>query len=147
MFCSDCGARFNDNYKYCPYCGVLLEYDIVEADIFKPFTPAEPKPQVERKDYKNYMVSKPAEKTHRGVTQTRSHQKEEKTPTCPKCGGRMQIQTVSESRKAGCLTILLYVLLAVSLLGLFILIPLMLRKKTETVTYAVCQSCGFKKRI
>ena len=64
---------------------------------------------------------------------------------CPKCGGTMAIQTISESRKAGCFTIILYILLAISILGLFILIPLMLRRKTETVTYAVCQKCGYKK--
>ena len=66
---------------------------------------------------------------------------------CPRCGGTMNIQTVSESRKSGCGTILLYIILALTILGLLIVIPLMLRKKTETVTYAVCQQCGFKKRV
>ncbi len=66
---------------------------------------------------------------------------------CPRCGGQMQIQTVSESRKAGCGIILLYILLACTILGLLIIIPLMLRKKTETVTYAVCQKCGYTKPI
>ena len=61
---------------------------------------------------------------------------------CRKCGGPMTIQTVSESRKAGCGTIILYVLLALTIFGLLIVIPLALRKKTETVTYAVCQRCG-----
>lgn len=67
--------------------------------------------------------------------------------TCPRCGGAMTIQTVSESRKSGCGTILLYVILALTILGLLIVIPLMLRKKTETVTYAVCQQCGYKKLL
>lgn len=66
---------------------------------------------------------------------------------CPKCGSIMTIQTVSESRKAGCFTVLLYVLLALTIFGLLIVIPLMLRKKTETVTYAVCQSCGYRRRV
>ena len=66
---------------------------------------------------------------------------------CPRCSGIMAIQTVSEARKSGCGTILLYVLLALTIFGLLIVVPLMLRKKTETVTYAVCQSCGYKKRI
>ena len=61
---------------------------------------------------------------------------------CPHCGGVMTIQTVTEARNAGCLTIILYILLSITILGLLIVIPLILRKKTETVTYAVCQQCG-----
>lgn len=64
--------------------------------------------------------------------------------TCPKCGGQMNIQAVSESRKTGCGTVILYILLTITVLGLLIVIPLMLRKKTETVTYAICQRCGYK---
>lgn len=67
---------------------------------------------------------------------------------CPKCKSEnVQIQTVSEYRKTGCLTILLYIILACTILGLLILIPLLLRRKTETVTYAVCQNCGHRWRI
>ena len=61
---------------------------------------------------------------------------------CPRCGGIMTTHIVTESRKTGCGTILLYIILALTILGLFIVIPLALRKKTETVTYAVCQNCG-----
>ena len=67
--------------------------------------------------------------------------------TCPRCGGPMTTQIVSESRKSGCGTILLYVLLALTIFGLLIVIPLALRKKTETVTYAVCQRCGYQRTI
>ena len=67
---------------------------------------------------------------------------------CPKCKSEnVQVQTVSESRKTGCLTIILYILLACTILGILILIPLMLRRKTETVTYAVCQNCGYRWKI
>ena len=76
--------------------------------------------------------------------------KEEK-PTgkpCPKCGKHnIQYQTVTESRKTGCGTIILYIILACTVLGLLIVVPLMLRKKTETVTYAVCQNCGHRWRV
>ena len=67
--------------------------------------------------------------------------------TCPMCGGVMTIQMMTEPRKSGCGTILLYVLLALTVFGLLIVIPLALRKKTETVTYSVCQSCGYQKVI
>ena len=66
---------------------------------------------------------------------------------CPRCGGPILMQTVTESKHAGCLTVLLYLLLAVTILGLLIVVPLMLRKKTETVTYAVCQSCGHRRIV
>lgn len=67
---------------------------------------------------------------------------------CKKCGcPDIQYQTVSESRGTGCLTVCLYILLAFTILGLFIVIPLMLRKKTKTVTYAVCQGCGNRWRV
>ena len=66
---------------------------------------------------------------------------------CPRCGGPVTMQTVTESKRAGCLTVLLYLLLAATILGLFIVVPLMLRKKTETVTYAVCQSCGHRRIV
>lgn len=67
---------------------------------------------------------------------------------CPHCKGtNIQYQTVTESRKAGFLTILLYIFLACTVLGLLIVIPLLLRKKTETVTYAVCQDCGKRWKI
>ena len=67
--------------------------------------------------------------------------------SCPKCGGEMNMQTVSESRKAGCGTILLYIVLCLTIFGILIVIPLALRRKTETVTYAVCQSCGYRQIV
>lgn len=67
---------------------------------------------------------------------------------CPRCSSHnVTYQTVTEARKSGCGTILLYVILALTVFGLLIVIPLMLRKKTETVTYAVCQNCGNRWRI
>ena len=67
---------------------------------------------------------------------------------CPKCKHEnVSIQTVSEAKSAGCLTILLYIILACTVLGLLIVIPLLLRKKTKTVTYAICQDCGHRWKV
>lgn len=67
---------------------------------------------------------------------------------CPKChNSDIQYQTVTGSRSTGCLTVLLYIFLAISCIGWLILIPLLLRKKDCTVTYAVCQSCGYRWKI
>lgn len=62
---------------------------------------------------------------------------------CPHCGSpNVQFQTVIEDKPIGCGMGCLYLLLALTILGLLIVIPLMLRKRTETVTYGVCQNCG-----
>lgn len=67
--------------------------------------------------------------------------------TSPKCkGNNITYQTVTESRKTGCLTVLIYLILAVSLLGLFILNPIITSSETQTVTYAVCQDSGHRWR-
>lgn len=72
---------------------------------------------------------------------------EEEGIICPKCGGRMSVQVVNEGKKAGCLTVIFYILLTITVFGIFIIIFLHLKKKDETVTYAVCQDCGYKMRI
>ena len=67
---------------------------------------------------------------------------------CPKCHSQnISYQTVPESKKTGCLTIILYILLALTIFGLLIVIPPFLRKKTVAVTYAVCQDCGHRWKI
>lgn len=65
---------------------------------------------------------------------------------CPKCGSNnMQVQAVAEMKKRGCLTILLYIILicipVIGWIGLFFLLR---GRKSKTVTYAVCQKCGYK---
>lgn len=68
--------------------------------------------------------------------------------TCPKCKSEnITFQTISEQKGAGCLTVILYIILACTILGLLIVIPLLLRKKTKTVTYAVCQNCGHRWKV
>lgn len=62
---------------------------------------------------------------------------------CPKCKSEnVDIQVIEERKKTGFITIIWYIILACTVLGLLILIPLLLRKKTRTVTYAVCKDCG-----
>lgn len=65
------------------------------------------------------------------------------TKMCPKCKSEnISYQTVVEKKKGGCLISLLYIILCLTVLGLLIVIPLVLRKKDRTVTYGVCQDCG-----
>lgn len=64
---------------------------------------------------------------------------------CPRCGGtNVTVQTVSEMKKRGCLSILLMLLIACTIIGIpFLIIWVILRgRKTVTKKYAVCQTCG-----
>lgn len=64
---------------------------------------------------------------------------------CPRCGGtNVTVQTVSEMKKRGCLSILLMLLIAFTVVGIpFLIIWVILRgRKSVTKTYAVCQTCG-----
>ena len=64
---------------------------------------------------------------------------------CPRCGGtNVTVQTVSEMKKRGCLSILLMLLIAFTIVGIpFLIIWVILRgRKSVTKTYAVCQTCG-----
>ena len=64
--------------------------------------------------------------------------------TCPRCGGnRIQIQAVSELKKRGCFSVLLYIiLLFVPVIGWIALFMLLRGRKSKTASYAVCQDCG-----
>ena len=64
---------------------------------------------------------------------------------CPRCGGtNVTVQTVSEMKKRGCLSILLMLLIACTIIGIpFLIIWVILRgRRTVTKKYAVCQTCG-----
>ena len=65
---------------------------------------------------------------------------------CPNCGSQnVQVQAVAEMKKRGCLIILLYIILiCIPIIGWIALALLLRGRKTKTVTYAVCQNCGYK---
>lgn len=65
---------------------------------------------------------------------------------CPKCQSQnVTIQAVSEQKKRGCFTVLLYIILfCIPVLGWIALFCLLRGKKSKTVSYAVCQDCGNK---
>lgn len=66
---------------------------------------------------------------------------------CPKCGTEMQAQVVAETKKKGCLKILLYIaLLFVPIIGWIALFKLLQGNKSKTITYMVCPNCGHKRK-
>ena len=65
--------------------------------------------------------------------------------TCPKCGNQMQIQAVSEVKRRGFFTVLLYLfLILIPVIGWIILINLMRGQKSQVKMLAVCQTCGYR---
>ena len=69
--------------------------------------------------------------------------------TCKKCGSsNVQTQAVAEMKKRGCLTVLLYIfLICIPIIGWIALFFLLRGRKSKTVTYYVCQNCGFKWKV
>lgn len=64
---------------------------------------------------------------------------------CPKCGSEnVNVQIVSHNKNTGCLTILLYIILALTIIGIPIMIIILLSKGKKSVNkkYYVCQNCG-----
>jgi predicted RNA-binding Zn-ribbon protein involved in translation (DUF1610 family) len=66
-----------------------------------------------------------------------------KAKRCPKCRSKdVSFQRFTEEKKSGCLTYLWYILLTFTCFGLFIVLPLGLRNRTKSGTYAICNNCG-----
>ncbi len=66
---------------------------------------------------------------------------------CSRCGSEMQAQVVSELRKRGCLSVLLYlILLCIPIIGWIALFSLLRGRRSKAVTYYVCPKCGHRQR-
>lgn len=64
---------------------------------------------------------------------------------CKKCGSKnVTVQTVSVNKGRGCLTTLLWIFCALTIVGLILLlIPIIKKPKDKVKSYAVCQNCGY----
>ena len=69
--------------------------------------------------------------------------------TCNRCGAQMDIQTVSVTKKRGCLTYLIYiVLLFIPIIGWFALFALLRgSRKVGAESWAVCTGCGARYKV
>ncbi len=68
---------------------------------------------------------------------------------CSRCGSpNVLVTPVSEQRPRGCLLTLFYIfLLLIPIIGWVALFMLIRGRRSRTVTYAVCQSCGKRRRV
>ncbi len=122
MYCQNCGTKIDS--RFCPNCG--FDSQSTETNV---------------NDTSETVVNN-------YYTITESDQNNLPRRMCPKCRSeRISYQTVTEQKGTCCLTILFYIFLAMTIVGLFILIPILAGKKDRTVTYAVCQTCGNRWRI
>lgn len=148
-FCPFCGQSGIGNWKYCQKCGNLL-IDYCHKCGSKVYAGMK---------FCNKCGTDIRDLFHEHANETNTDHSNDEQPhttperfegkylSCQRCGGPVVVQTVSESRDDGCMMMLLYILLAVTILGLLIVIPLALRKKTELHTYATCQRCGYRYQI
>lgn len=68
---------------------------------------------------------------------------------CHRCGTEMDMQTVSESKNRGCISILFYIILfCIPVIGWLALAYIFIKgSKVRGVTYAVCPHCGHRKKV
>lgn len=67
---------------------------------------------------------------------------------CQKCGSEnVVVQVTQKQKKRGCFAATMWILLAICTCGLILLVPLLTRKGSKTVTYAVCHNCGYRWKL
>lgn len=140
MKCPSCGAENDSRWRYCQYCGSEL-----------PLIKQRPVKITTNYYYGNQAeVSPPGSQEH-SYTPERQRQNyapqqnyNEAYAVCPRCGGKMLPQTVAEMKRRGFFTIIFWLLLCVMSLGIIPLIFLIRGRKSEAITYMVCQRCGYR---
>ena len=132
-YCSNCGNKLPDGAKFCNECGT-------------PVPSAQPS-------------AEPQQKQEPKIDPPQGFQRKN---ICPQCGGTIQYQTQTEEQGGtGCAV---YVFLAIALvlviaftftiilpvIGFVIIVILITtlgKKDKVTVTYAVCQNCGYRHKM
>lgn len=73
---------------------------------------------------------------------------EENMIVCPNCrSDKVSVQVVERQKKRGCFAAMMWILLAICTCGLILLVPLLTKKGSKTVTYAVCHNCGYRWKL
>lgn len=140
MKCPSCGAENDSRRRNCQDCGCEL-----------PFTKQRPVQITTNSHYGNQADAHPPRR--RELDYTPESQEQTYAPqqiyndayaVCPRCGGKMLPQTVAEMKRRGFFTIIFWLILCVMSLGIIPLIFLIKGRKSKTITYMVCQRCGYR---
>ncbi len=98
------------------------------------------------KNYLSNLENNPTDEYNRYLENENNKIKanmENKKLYCPNCkSDKISVQMVSEQQRRGFLKVLLYIILACTIIGLILLIPLLRGQKSKTKKYCVCQNCG-----
>lgn len=122
MRCPNCGEENDNRSLTCLSCG----YDLRPRRMPVAQAPAQQMPVQQRPAYAPNQIYNEA------------------YAVCPRCGGKMLPQTVSEMKKRNILTILLWIFLTLCSAGIIPLIAIIRGRKSKTRTYMVCQRCGYR---
>ena len=69
-------------------------------------------------------------------------------PSCPECGSYdLVYETVKEPIPLDTMTVILYIILALTCCGILVLIPILLSPRERIITYATCRQCGNRWKI
>lgn len=124
MICKNCRSFVEDGSKFCSVCGCDMETGEVP-----------------------HAASAPVQQPVVQPVTVNSSSNANFVKRCPRCGStNIQYQAVAEQKKRGCLSSLIWVILAICTIGIILLIPLLTKKGSKTRTYAVCQTCGHRWR-
>lgn len=125
MYCKKCGSQIDDDSVFCSYCGSNIGSAVnAEKTIFE-----------KRQELKE---------EHFTDVNNSSVNNEERL-ICPNCGSdNITVQLVPINKRRGCLTVLFMILLALTIVGipLMIIYVILRGKRTVVNKYCVCQSCG-----
>ena len=114
--------------------GAILMVCSIMFMVFYPLLKLARKKEKEQKEHKKQIQTIINEKTSQGIN---------KNLICKNCGSdKVDIQMVAEKKGTGCLMIIIYIILFITLIGWLILIPIILSSKSKTKKYAICQNCG-----
>lgn len=140
MNCQKCGAEILPDDKFCSNCGQEIEPRYCQ-NCGSPITG-----RFCARCGTDYKTSKPTTENSKTTTLIQkpwyppgSHLK------CPRCHStNIDSSVFSQPQKTGCVLVIIYIILAITLVGWLVLIPLIARNnKSKTVTAFVCKNCGY----
>lgn len=135
--CPECNEDISDKAEECIHCG----YKLIEKS---PRFCAECGTKLKANAKTCHNCGCPIENDEEDNNLANSQDDSSKL-RCPHCGSdNIQVQIVSQAQNSGCLTVIFYVILALTIVGIPIMILILLLKGKKSVNYKyyVCQNCG-----